>query len=218
MIYWKGDLASTGGLYWREADGSGSEERLYEHDRVSFTTTTLGSWSPNGRVLVFTIGDAATGADIWTFSLDDQQPKPLIQTQYVEGQPALSPNGRWLAYTSNVSGRTEVYVQPFPDLAAEWTISADGGSEPRWAGNGQELFYRNGSEMMAVDIQTQPTFQPQAARVLFERSDMAGTRSYDVTPDGQQFVIIKQDESTRPLTEAHVVLGWAEELKRRIAK
>ena len=213
VIYWK--TSQTGGLFWRAADGSGNEESVYKHERISTLGTAPGSWSGDGRVLVFTIGDpATTGTDLWTLSLDgDRKSKPLIQTQFSERQPALSPDGRWLAYTSNRSGRPEVYVQPFPDLTAMSQISADGGVEPKWAANGRELFYRSGDRMMAVDVRTQPNFQPQPARTLFEGSY---NRSYDVAPDGQHFVMIRQDEAATSLAEARVVLGWAEELKRRL--
>jgi len=104
-----------------------------------------------------------------------------------------------------------------PNLTAKWQISADGGNEPEWSPNGRELFYRNGDKMMVVDIQTQPNFQPQPVRVLFEGSYLAGTHSYDVAPDGQHFLMIKQDQSLTFLTEARVILGWADELKRRTA-
>jgi hypothetical protein len=201
---------------WKAADGSGNEERLYEHDRANTAATALGSWSSDGRVLVFVLGDTAVGgADIWTFSPEgDRKPKPLIRTQFYEGEPALSPDARWLAYSSTSSGKSEVYVQPFPDLEGKWQISVDGGFAPAWASNGRELFYRsgNGEKMMVVDVRTQPSFQPQPARVLFERSDLAVP--YDVAPDGQRFLMIKQGESAA-LSEAHVVLDWAQELKRR---
>jgi serine/threonine-protein kinase len=216
VIYWR--RRQAGSIFWRAADGSGNEERVYEHNRQNTTATGLGSWSPDGRVLVFTIGDPVKGSDIWSLSLDgDRKPKPVIQTQFTEGQSALSPDGRWLAYTSNSSGRNEVYVQPFPDLAAKWQISAEGGNEPKWAPNGRELFYRIGDKMMLVDVRTQPNFQPQPARILFEGIYVAGTGSYVVAPDGQHFLMIKQDQSSTFLTEARVVLGWAEELKHRTA-
>ena len=121
----------TGYISWRTADGSGNEERIYEHKRQNTTTTALGSWSPDGRVLVFTIGDPKNGGDLWTLSLEgDRKPKPVIQTQFSEQEATLSPDGRWIAYRSNSSGRIEVYVQPFPNLTAKWQISADGGNEP----------------------------------------------------------------------------------------
>jgi hypothetical protein len=147
-------------------------------------------------------------------SLDgERKSAPLIQTPSNEGEPALSPDGRWLAYSSDLSGRLEVYVQSFPDIGERWQISAEFGRGPKWAPSGQELFYRGPGGMMVAGIRTQPTFQPQAARILFEGDYLFSASSYDVAPDGQQFVMIKPSAA---VTEAQVVLNWQEELKRRV--
>jgi serine/threonine-protein kinase len=206
----------TGDILWKAADGSGNEELLYEMESPLVTNESLGSWSSDGRVLLFTEDDPETNLDIWTLSLEaDRKAEVFLRTQFDEGGPVLSPDGGWLAYRSNLSGRNEIYVQSFPDLAGKWQISADGGDAPLWSSDGRELFYRSGNRMMASAIQTQPVFRAQPAQALFEGSYVAGPRMYDVSRDGQRFLMIKVDESAAPLTEARVVLGWTEELRRR---
>jgi hypothetical protein len=106
----------------------------------------------------------------------------------------------------------------FPISQRSGKSQSDGGIEAEWARDGRELSYRNGDKVMVGDIRTQPNFQPQPPRVLFEGSYPAGTHSYDVAADGQHFLMIKQDQSSTFLTEALVILGWADELKRRTAE
>lgn len=214
VTYWSGEGA--GQLVWTAFDGTGSDERVYGNDQINTTPTAPGSWTPDGEVLTFTLGTAsATGTDLWTFSLAQHSAAPLLQTQFSETQPAVSPDGHWIAYTSNASGRDEVYVQDFPDLARKWQISADGGSEPMWTPTGRQLFYRNGDSMMVADVDTQPSFRLRAARELFVGSFVRGTGSYDVAADGR-FLMIRQNESAVVPAEARVVVGWAEELQRRL--
>jgi hypothetical protein len=130
----------------------------------------------------------------------------------------FSPDGHWVAYRSNESGRQEIYVQPFPTTGAKWQISTDGGEEATWVQtrSGQEIFYRNGGRMMAVDITTEPAFTSGKPMLLFESEYPGfGPRAlYDVTPDGQRFLMIK--ESEQQVTQINVVLNWFEELKRLV--
>ena len=128
----------------------------------------------------------------------------------------FSPDGKWLAYMSNESGREEVYVRVVRGSEGKWQISTDGGDEPVWARNGRELFYRNGDKMMAVAVATQPRFQAGKPETLFE-AEYARTvngPSYDVAPDGR-FVMMKAAEQESAPGRLHVVLGWFEELKRK---
>ena len=150
----------------------------------------------------------------------EREAQPFLQTPFEEGGAVFSPDGRWLAYVSNESGRYEIYVQPFPGPGGKWQISTEGGREPVWARNGRELFYRNSNQMMAVEITTEPTFSAGSPRLLFEGAFMSGTvflPYYDVTPDGQRFVMLKPVESeTSAPTQINVVLNWFEELKQRV--
>jgi hypothetical protein len=124
-----------------------------------------------------------------------------------------------MAYDSNESGRIEVYVQPYPGPGAKIQISTEGGTEPLWDPTGRELFYRQGKRMMAVEVSTQPNFSAGNPRVLFETSDTQSEgygMTYDVSPDGQRFLMIQPIEEEAPPTQINVVLNWAEELKRRV--
>ncbi len=128
----------------------------------------------------------------------------------------FSPDGHFLAYVSDESGRREVYVQPYPGPGGKLTISTDGGQEPVWSADGRELFYRNGNQMLAVAIRTEPTFSAGKPRLLFEGNyqlDAVGHPFYDVSPDGQRFLMVRPKGGGAP-TQLYVVLNWGEELKR----
>jgi Tol biopolymer transport system component len=203
-------------LFWQMADGSGGLERLTkgEYARVPM------SWSPDGQLLAFMENNPTTGYDIWVLRLADRKAQPFLRTPFNESVPRFSPDGRWLAYISNESGRYEVYVQPYPGPGGKWLISTEGGTEPAWNSNGRELFYRSGDKMMAVDIATQPSFTAGKPRVLFEGryvATPATSPNYDVSRDGQRFLMLKpnEQEASAP-TQINVVINWFEELKRRV--
>ncbi|MGH9421798.1 MAG: TolB family protein, partial [Thermoanaerobaculia bacterium] len=128
----------------------------------------------------------------------------------------VSPDGRWLAYSTLNSGRAEVYVQPFAG-GGRWQISTDGGRGPLWAHSGRELFYRNGNRMMAVTVAAQPAFTPGPPREIFHGSFLPITSNiganYDITPDDRQFLMVQPAEHP-PTTSLVVVLNWFSELKR----
>ncbi len=202
-------------LFWKPADGTGAAERLSE----SALSHTAHSWSPDGKSLAFTELHPTSSGDIWVLPLEGERtPWPFLQTPSSETGVVFSPDGHWVAYRSNESGRQEIYVQPFPSTGAKWLISTEGGEEAAWAGSGSEIFYRNGDQMMAVDITTEPTFTHGKPKLLFEgRYVRAGFRSaYDVTPDGQRFLMIKESEQESTVTQLNIVLNWFEELKRLV--
>jgi Tol biopolymer transport system component len=181
-------------VYWELADGSGGLERLTASDYIH----TAMSWSPDGQTLAFIEINPATGYDIWMLRLSDRKAEPFLRTQYNESVPRFSPDGRWLVYTSDESGRYEIYVQPYPGPNRKWQISTEGGTEPAWNSNGRELFYRSGDKMMSVDIATQPGFAAGKPRVLFEghyEPTPGSNPNYDVAPDGQRFLMLKPSES-----------------------
>jgi serine/threonine-protein kinase len=143
---------------------------------------------------------------------------PLIATPSDEFAPLFSPDGRWLAYVSDESGRYEVYVESVPRGRGRWLVSSGGGIEPLWSADGRELFYRNGDALLAVPVQSTPTFSVGAPRVLFERrlkNGIYGTLSYDITEDGREFLMIERQVELVP-NRLHVVLNWDEELRRKI--
>jgi serine/threonine-protein kinase len=137
----------------------------------------------------------------------------------------ISPDGRWLAYQSNESSQDEIYVRPFPSVAdGRWPISTGGGSQPLWARNGRELFYRHGNSLLSVPVETTTTFRAGTPTTLFEGAylsppvGLAG-RTYDVSGDGQRFLMIKDapaGDPNAPSASIVVVLNWTEELKRLV--
>ena len=171
-------------LYWKAVDGTGEVERLTTSDSNQFGT----SWTPDGDRLVFVQADPETIMDIALVSVDGtQREETLLQTEYREWYPDLSLDGRWMAYASDESGQSEVYVRPFPDTGqGQWTISLDGGGFPLWGPNSDELFFRRFPDvaMMVVPIDTDPLFSRGRPTVLFDAPSylMAGpgARAFDI--------------------------------------
>jgi eukaryotic-like serine/threonine-protein kinase len=211
-IAFESDRAGPRNLFWQLADGSGGTERLATSDR---SQGVAGSWSPDGQTLAFEQSNPGTGWDVLVFSLGDRKVQPFLQTRFNEIAPQFSPDGRWLAYASDESGRYEIYVQPYPGPGGKWQISTEGGTEPVWARNG-ELFYRNGNKMMAVATTTKGNFSADAPKVLFEGNYTTYNTmpAYDVTPDGQRFLLAKTAEQGQQ--EISVVVNWFEELKQKV--
>jgi Tol biopolymer transport system component len=207
--------SGTLNLYRMAADGSGAAERLTMSENEQFP----GSWSPDGQVLAFSEVDPITGLDIWVLGLQgDRKPRPFLQTPANESGPIFSPDGRWVAYLSDETGRNEIYVRPFPGPGGKMQISTEGGTEPMWARNGRELFYRNGDKMMVTAVESQPVFAASKPKLLFEAhyetSVNVFQRDYDVSPDGQRFLMIKATEQESAATQLNVVLNWSDELRR----
>ena len=206
-----------GGLFWKAADGTGEIERLMESpDAGAF------SWGAEGQ-LVFNEGGAVGGRNISTLTLDgDRHREVLLDSEFGQRRPAVSPDGRWLAYESKESGQWQIYVRPFPHVDdGKWQISTDGGREADWAPDGQELFYLGPTHLMVAEIETEPTFSWSSPESVF---DAAGylpnitARTYDIHPDGQRFLMIKP--ATAATTDGEdspqliFVQNWFEELKR----
>jgi dipeptidyl aminopeptidase/acylaminoacyl peptidase len=142
--------------------------------------------------------------------------RPFLQTSFNETNPEFSPNGRWVAYESDETGRKEVYVLPFPGHGRKWRISTDGGIRPLWARDGRELFYLNGDAMMGVTIDNSPSFSPAHPRLLFRKtSEFGQPYAYDVAPDGRFLMIDSLPPAVLgPLT---IALNWQAELERRMS-
>ena len=204
-------------IFWQLADGSGGLERLTTNDYANVPR----SFSPDGQLLAFHENNPKTGKDIWVLRLSDRKAEPFLRTPFIEGGPTFSPDGHWLAYVSNESGRPEVYVKPYPGPSGKWQISTEGGTEPAWNRNGRELFYRSGDRMMALDVATQTGFSAGKPRLLFERPYFRSnfplvSTAYDVSADGQRFLMVKETEPGAAVTQINVVLNWFEELKHRV--
>jgi serine/threonine-protein kinase len=193
------------------SDGIGTAQLMVRSGMWNFPE----SWSPDGRHLVFREQDSTTQRDIWILSTEGElEARPFFQIPSSEDAPGLSPDGRWLAYASDMSGRYEIYVNSFPDPGRRIPVSLDGGTEPVWSRDGSELFYRNGPELIAVDVETMPSFRVRSREVLFEGSYALWPyhSNYDVHPDGRRFVMIKPFESIE--ARMVVVLSWFDELLR----
>ena len=219
-IAYRGTRNGFRNLFWVEADGSGVEQRLTTSENFQ----TPGSFSSDGAWLSFHEDHPTTRSDIWLLPLDldgNSEPFQFLATEYRERQSRLSPDGRWLAYVSDSSGREEVYVQPFPDGGRIVQVSTAGGLEPIWSRNSDELFYRAGErrdQFMAVAIDpSQPTFAPSFPRPLFEGRYVptpTGGRSFFPSQDGQRFLMVRATAPDPPTTQIILVQNWFEELNR----
>jgi Tol biopolymer transport system component len=173
------------------------------------------SWSPDGRYLIYAQIDPGTGADLFALPVEgNRHPLVLAQTAANEDQGQFSPDGNWVASTSNESGLSEIYVIPFPPVpgGGRWMVSRDGGVQPRWRRDGRELFYISPDwTMMAVSVTTRPVFQAATPQPLFDTQMVdtgirTGPMSWDIAPDGKRFLIIS-DES-RDTSSLNVILNW----------
>ncbi len=210
LVYSSG-VGGRASIWMKLVDGGGAPERLLESQNDVFAT----SWSPDGRFLALTQFEAQ--GDLWILPLDgDRKPVPFRRTRFYEALAGFSPDpqGRWLAYVSNESGRYEVYVQEFPGVpfgsGRNWQVSTEGGSSPVWSRNGQELFYQSGSSLMAVSISTRPVFTPSTPRLVFE-IDYYGLPIeplFDAAPDGRRFVMIRSGEQRKSPRELIFVMNW----------
>jgi dipeptidyl aminopeptidase/acylaminoacyl peptidase len=184
------------------------------------------SWSTDGRSLVFTqMDDPTSGSDIYAMRTDgDRTPFPVVRTKFSEGSPKFSPDGRWLAYSSNESGRPEVYVMAYPGPGAKIQVSNTGGTDPAWRRDGREFYYRNGSAMMAVDVQPGTALTVAKPRVLWQGDYLAGVGSscgmagptsanYDVTADGQRFLMIRDEAPQIECKLLRLVSNWSTTLR-----
>ena len=203
-------------LFRASADG-GREERLTTSRNPQWPT----SWSPDGKTLVFVEFDPLSGNDIWLLAVDAVEKPgsahPFLTTPFTESAPTISPNGRWLAYQSNESGRFEVYVQPFPEGGRRWQVSTDHGVYPRWSRRGDELFFRSGptrAGMTSVSVTWDPDFHPGASRVLFDAGRYESI--FDVSPDGGRFLMMPLLPPTAGATQMNVVVNWLDELRRQV--
>ena len=174
------------------------------------------SWTPDGRTVIFTTSGKETGSDIWTLSLDDRTARPWLEMPGAQWAGRLSPDGEWMAYNSDESGRDEVYVQPFPGPGAKRIVSQNGGYNPIWSKDGSELFYRHGNEFHAVKIDTGSGFTAGKPVVMFEGSYRWSGRDYDVSEDGKRFVMMR-NEVPRTTTKINVLLDWWQALETRLA-
>ncbi|HWO88661.1 MAG TPA: hypothetical protein VNL98_05885, partial [Gemmatimonadales bacterium] len=198
-------------LYQVAADGSGEPQELYRADNAQWEV----AFAPSGRLAVFRESNPVSKRDLWVLPLDSPRvARPYLRTPFEERTPAISPDGRWLAYTSDESSVDEVYVRAFPEPSGRWQVSISGGTEPRWARNGRTLYYRTADSLVAVEVRPGPVFDVGQRRSLFSAPYQRASQhaDYDVSPDGRNFVFVKAGPDAANLV---MVLGWFEELRRR---
>jgi Tol biopolymer transport system component len=209
-------------LYEKPANGATDEQLLLK----SREDVDPSSWSADGRFLLYTAVDPKTKGDLWVLPLEgEKKPFPFLRSEFNEGDGRFSPDGRWVAYMSDESGRYEIYVRPFdpdspngtPPGGGKWLISNNGGGHPRWRGDGRELYYMTlDGQLMAVEISTSPVFQAGAPKLLF-RTAVGATATltsfaWDLTADGKRFVFPSPSASAQgPFT---AVLNWQAGLKK----
>jgi len=185
--------------YARNADGTGSARLLVEDTRQVHEIM----YSPDGRWLIYRVGGAGVG-DLYARPVEGGDSIPLVETLPQENHASVSPDGRWLAYTSMESGRSEVWVRPFPNTSdGSWQVSDAGGTEPRWAPRGGELFFRSGNgDLVTVEVADGPTFLPSRPHTLFpadEYDSFVFNPMYSPSPDGQRFVMARKIREAGPL-------------------
>lgn len=200
------------GIYRVPASGAGESQLLLKQDHL----TVPESWSPDGRYILYAQVNPSTGSgDLFALPVDgNQQPLVLADSPANEGQGQFSPDGHWVAYTSNESGQSEIYVIPFPPApnGGRWLVSRGGGVQPRWRRDGKELFYISPDwTMMAVPVSKTPVFQPGTPQPLFNTEMVdtgirAGPFSWDIAPDGKRFLIIT--DKSQDTSSLNVILNW----------
>jgi Tol biopolymer transport system component len=206
-------------LYEKPASGARDEELLLKSDEEKHPT----SWSRDGRFLLYFSLDPKTKADLWILPLEgDKKPFPFLRTDFDERYGRFSPDGRWIAYVSDESGRNEIYVRSFspdgtaPGVSGKWQISNDGGNLPRWRGDGRELYYLTSDrKLMAVEVTTNPVFRAGIPKALFQTTvgTTGSLSTWDVSADGKRFLMPAPSAASAQQPFA-VVLNWQAALKK----
>jgi Tol biopolymer transport system component len=212
------------GIYQKLGNGTGAEELLFESEELKVPM----SWSPASNMVLFSLADPKNNNDAWALPLTgDRKPFPVLRTQFAESHPQISPDGKWFAYTSNETGRNEIYVQSFPPGRGKWQVSSSGGQFARWRPDGKELFYMSRpslGQIVAVSVHaSSTTFEFSTPHPLFDSGYVNAApgpgnyNTYDVTADGQRFLIPRPatDSAVLANTPINVVLNWPALLNKK---
>ena len=204
------------GIYSRPADGTGEPELLAGVDVQEYPN----DWSHDGKYLLYRVDDLENGWDLWYLKRKEAggsfDSVPFLQTSFNEGPAKFSPQGRFVAYVSDQSGQNQVYVRPFPEGEGQWQVSSQGGVQPRWSKDGKELFYVENGTLVAVEVSTRPSFTTGATTRLFQHPNLPTEHRYDVSRDGQRFVLVETIESEEAKAPSiHVVQNWFAEFRDR---
>ena len=206
QIAWASTRGGADGIWLKSAGGLGQEQQIAKPGPFAAPL----DWSRDGKWLLYTVVDPRTGVDLWSLPMSGEHtPQVVLQTPFNEARARFSPDGRWIAYQSDESGRPEVYVASFQGTAGKWQISADGGSDPDWSPDGRELFYlARDQRLMSVSITPGETLAPGTPQPLFRVQTEGGTRRnvYEVAPDGKRFLfLLPAGDSGTPIT---TVVNW----------
>jgi eukaryotic-like serine/threonine-protein kinase len=206
---------STNSVYIKRIDGSGNARKIYSSPLEGFMSVT--DWSADGKFLtIFQFNN--DNSDCFIYSFQDSTVKPLLTTPANEGAAQFSPNGKWLLFTSNQSGKTEVYVQPLPYTRnGVWKISQGGGNDPLWSPDGQRIYYRRQNTMYAVDVTATNNFSKGTPKKIFEGNYFSFSgrgRRFDIHPDGDRFIMIQQPGGTNKVRKIFVIQNFDKELQR----
>jgi serine/threonine protein kinase len=219
-------FGETGGISWTRADGAGQAQSLIRSENLP----SPGSFAPDGKTLAFFEDSPKTSGDVWVVPVEENagglkagKPEVLIQTPFDERHPSFSPDGRWLVYDSNESGRFEVYVRAFPDQGGKWLISNNGGVYAEWSRKAHELFYRTEDNRIMVASYTVQgeSFVPDKPRLWSDKrlANIGMVRNYDLAPDGKRVLAMMPAEGAdAQVSQSHVIflMNFADELRRRV--
>lgn len=198
-------------LFWKPIDGAGEEERLSTSPNPQFASSV----APDGKTLVFSEFDPVTGSDLWTMSLDSQRDtRPLLKTRFSEGNGSISPDGRWIAYQSNETGRFEIYLAPYMSPGPAVSITSAGGVEPRWGRDGRELHYRTNDRFMSIPIALNAAVKAGEPRLLFTGNYMPEAL---FVPEMDRFLLIRDNGQEAAGKSLNLVLGWSDDLTAKVA-
>lgn len=225
VVFASGRGGGPDSLWWKPADGSGPAGRLTTAEQPQIPS----SWSPDGKSLLYWENSPETKDDIYVLTLGENpaqgspagKVEPFIQTSFDEWDPQFSPDGRWVAYTSDERRRPEIYVVPYPGPGGKWQVSTAGGFGPVWSRDGRRLFYSAFNDrLMEVGVSLGETFSPGTPRVVLEGVYLftRGGRDYDVAPGGKRFLVsqLANDlDAPSELGRLRVVLNWFDELRAR---
>jgi Tol biopolymer transport system component/predicted Ser/Thr protein kinase len=212
-VVFRSDRNGTPDLFEKPASGQGEEKILLKSDEQKFPT----DWSGDGRYIAFASQNQKTGWNSWALpTFGDRKPIPIVVGAFAELMPKFSPDGRFVAYQSNESGRGEIYVQSFPVASGKWQVSSSGGSDPAWSADGKKIFYRAADQkLMAVDVEAGETFKAGIPQPLFPARVQPGIarNKYVVSGSGERFLFVAP-LGREALTPTNVVLNWQSELGR----
>jgi Tol biopolymer transport system component len=227
-IVFQSDREKDLGLFWQRADGSGTAERLTTAEGK--TVHAPQAWTPDGKTLIFSVIDGSGNGSLWFVSIEQgSKPKVLLdRTDSAYRSAALSVDGRWIAYTANEAGGSNIFVQPVPPTRAKYQITTDRGVSPIWTSDGRHLIYSElaGSglgNLMSVEVQTRPSFAfgkpvPLPIKGFWHNGAPSNPRGFDMTPDGKQFIVMRSPDAanSRQRQQINIILNWFTELQQRV--